>query len=92
MAIEQHKINRINEERYLNQSIFAIPSSYSISYIHGEQNAKNLSEARRRATSERFVKFGIFNLLFSNILYYLVLFLSSLHILYNIYFYYSYFV
>lgn len=53
MAIEQHKINRINEERYLNQSIFAIPSSYSISYIHEKSEVKNLSEARRRATSER---------------------------------------
>lgn len=56
MAIEQHKINRINEERYLNQSIFAIPSSYSISYIHEKSKVKNLSEARRRAISKRFVK------------------------------------
>ena len=56
MAIEQHKINRINEERYLNQSIFAIPSSYSISYIHEKSKNKNLSEARRRAISKRFVK------------------------------------
>ena len=73
MAIEQHKINRINEERYLNQSIFAIPSSYSISYIHGEQNAKNLSEVALRLASERLKLSNFIHLLiftFINFIFY----------------------